>query len=134
MAYDMGKDHEDFLKGANDFGHARLAKGLMDKKRAAKAAGAMSPPPGDAPPEVPDAAGALGGEPPAEMAPEPGGEEMPAEGAPPPDAEGKIPIEVTPEELALLEKLRASKAGGEPDGDEGMSSGIAIGSRSPPRL
>ncbi len=130
MAYDMGKDHEDFLKGANDFGHARLAKGLMDKKRAAKAAGATAPPPGgDAPPEAP-----MEGEPSPEMAPEPGGEEMPAEGAPPPDAKGKIPIEVTPEELALLEKLRASKAGGEPDGDEGMSSGIAIGSRSPPRL
>ncbi len=121
MAYDIGKDNEDFLHGANDFAHARMAKKLVDAKKAAKAGGGM-------PPEAPVEAG------------EPDGDELPAEGDAPPLAEPpveaepgageKIPVEVTPEELAMLEQLRASKA----PGMEAPEAGLAVKRGGPPRL
>ncbi len=126
MAYDMSADHAEFLGGANDFSHARLAKKLMEGKRAAKAG-----PPAEMPPEEG-----------AEGAPE-GGEGLAlggdvdeaAEAIVPEGGEGgeKIPVEVTPEELAMLEQLRASKAAPEaPPMDDAPPMAIKRGG--PPRL
>lgn len=121
MGYNAGKDQEQYLRGANDYSHARLAKQMIGEKRAAKA-GAPS--------------GATTVDPLAEAAASetqrPGdvpesGPEVPTEGAEPlgePGAEGKIAVEVTPDELAMLEQLRASKgaAGDAPPGDMPMPS------------
>ncbi len=119
MAYDMSADHADFLGGANDFSHARLAKKLMDGKRAAKA----GPPAPEGAPESGEGL-ALGGD-----------VDEAAEGIVPEGGEGgdKIPVEVTPEELAMLEKLRASKAAPEaPPMDDGPPMAVKRGG--PPRL
>lgn len=40
--YDHKKDYEEYMSGAQDFAHARLAKKLMDKKRKAKMMGGHS--------------------------------------------------------------------------------------------
>ncbi len=116
MPYDIGKDHEDFLHGANDFAHARMAKKLVDAKKAAKAGG-------DMPPEAPIEAG------------EPDGDEMPPEGdAPPMDAPPEMPPEGEPgAELALLEKLRASKAPGM-EAPGAPEAPLAVKRGGPPRL
>lgn len=90
------EDPDEFVRGAGDYGHARLAKKMIDEKM-----GAMKP---HAEPDADD----MGG--PSDMDADnmPGGlsgEEM-AEG------EGLVPMELAPDEVALIEKLRAAKSGG----------------------
>ncbi len=108
MAYDMKKDYESYMGGANDFAHARMAKKLVDQKRAAR----------DAPPPM-EGGGDTGGDMAAEeqgetTAPEAGMGDMPPSEPDGDEAMGggdKIPVEVTAEELAMLEKMRAAKGG-----------------------
>lgn len=103
MAYDIGKDKQHFLGSVRDFGHQRLAKQMVDAKRQAKAA-----PPAAA---MEDAEGAemAGAEMEGDLAAE-GGELLAEAGAEDaPEGGELIPVEVSPEELEILQKLRAAR-------------------------
>ncbi len=110
MAYDMKQDYGEYMGEANDYAHARLAKKMIDQKRKGPAAAPAGEPDGDEDmaPEVAEVAEAAEGDaPPADTEADPEG--------------GKIPVEVTPEELAMLEEMRAAKAGGAPEAPPEMS-------------
>lgn len=102
--YDVKADYAEYMGGANDFAHARMAKKLVDAKRAAKEQGGQDP--HDA-----DVLGEAGETPMDDGAPAADAAIESEEGAPPMmDGAGeKIPVEVTPEELAMLEEMRAAK-------------------------
>jgi hypothetical protein len=116
MAYDPKKDYEEYTSGAQDFAHARLAKKLVDQKRQAKMGGGM--PMGPGPEGMGDAAGAdealmANGDEEAsesvvdEMSESPA--EQSLEAAAGTEMHEKIPMELTPEEAAQIQAMRAGK-------------------------
>lgn len=121
MPYDVKKDYEDYTSGAQDFAHARLAKKLVDRKRAEKAARAGGGMPmGPGPNGMDDAGGADGalmadGDEEAsesvvdEMSESPA--EQSLEAAAGTEMHEKIPMELTPEEVAQIQAMRAGKMG-----------------------
>ena len=91
--YDHKKDYEEYMGGAQDFAHARLAKKLMDKKRKMKMMGGHS----EEHESMAD-----------EMSESPAEQSM--EAAAGTEKHHKISIDVTPEELAQLKAMRSGKA------------------------
>ena len=83
MNYDIGKGKEEYLGSVRDFGHRRLAKKMVDAKRAAKVAPMNEP--------MEEGEIEAGGEGMEEAAPE-----MAESHEEPSDAGGKIEVSVTP--------------------------------------
>lgn len=108
MPYDQKKDYEEYMSGAGDFAHARLAKKLIDQKREAKKARAMG---GGAPMEDMESAAMGAGDEEAsetvadEMSESPVDQDL--EAASGTEMHEKMTIEVTPEEFAKLKAMRS---------------------------
>jgi hypothetical protein len=104
MEYDPKADYAEYMGGASDYANARTAKKLIDAKRAAKEQGGQGA--HDA-----DVLGEAGETPMDDGAPAADAAIESEEGAPVAGGEGggKIPVEVTPEELAMLERMRAGQ-------------------------
>lgn len=109
MAYDRNKHYEEYMGGAQDFAHARIAKNLVAKKKAALAgdeSGMGASAGGDAGAPMADAA-EMGESAAAEAAETPA--EQSLEAAAGTEGHEKLTVEVTPEEMAALEAMRSGK-------------------------